>query len=51
LDTITLMDILSDLENKNLLRILRTAGLDVVRLETDFHFGECISEYYGELNK
>jgi|SRR5574344_68328 hypothetical protein len=51
LDTITLMDILSDLENSNYLHIIRTAGLDVVRLETKMTYEACIIKYYEELNR
>lgn len=51
LDTITLMDILTDLENKDYIHIIRTAGLDVVQLKTDMNFEDCIKKYYEGLNK
>lgn len=61
LDVITLMDILSELETLNLLKVVRTAGLDVVRLLPwkDFEqdsgknsaYESCIEKYYGELKK
>ncbi|WP_297648656.1 DUF4007 family protein [uncultured Treponema sp.] len=61
LDVITLMDILSELETLNLLKVVRTSGLDVVRLLPWKNFekdsGEksayesCIEKYYGELKK
>lgn len=49
LDTVLLISILSDLENKELLQVVRTAGLDVVRIKTKMTFIECIRKYYEEL--
>lgn len=49
LDSILMLNLLSELENKNLLTIVRTAGLDVVRLKTKMTFLECVKEYYREL--
>ncbi len=61
LDVITLMDILSELETLNLLKVVRTAGLDVVCLLPwkDFEkdsgeksaYENCIEKYYEELKK
>ncbi len=51
LDTITLMDILSELENKNLVKVVRTAGLDVVQISTEKNFLSCVNDYYAELKK
>lgn len=48
LDSVLLMSLLSELENKNYLQIVRTAGLDVVRLKKEMSFEDCIKEYYGE---
>ena len=49
LDTITLMELLSDLENKDCLKIVRTAGLDVVRLKEGLTYTDCIENYYRGL--
>lgn len=49
LDTILLITILSDLENKNLVQVVRTAGLDVLRIKAKMTFIECIKKYYEEL--
>lgn len=49
LDTILLITILSDLENKDLVQVVRTAGLDVLRIKTEMTFIECIKKYYEEL--
>lgn len=51
LDTITLMDILSELENKNLIKVVRTAGLDVVQISEKKDFLSCVNDYYAELKK
>lgn len=50
LDVITLMDILSGLETRALLKVIRTAGLDVVRLEEGGNYEDCVKSYYKELN-
>lgn len=50
LDTITMMDILYKLDNLGYLKVVRTAGLDVVRIQTDMDFYGCIRKYYEELN-
>ncbi len=51
LDVITLMDILGQLENLDLIRIVRTAGLDVIRLNENESYFSCIKKYYAELKK
>lgn len=51
LDTITLMDILSELENRDLIKVVRTAGLDVVHLSEKKDFSSCVSDYYAELKR
>ncbi len=51
LDVITLMDILGQLENLDLIRIVRTAGLDVIRLNESEDYFSCIKKYYAELKK
>ena len=51
LDTITLMDLLGDLENADYVKIVRTAGLDVVRLRNGLTFTGCVEEYYGGLKR
>ena len=61
LDVITLMDILSELESRDFVKVVRTAGLDVVRLlpwkdlkensDGNSAYEYCIKKYYGELKK
>ncbi len=49
MDSILLMNLLSELENKNFLEVVRTAGLDVVRIKNNITFEECVNQYYKEL--
>lgn len=51
LDSIALMDILGILENRNLLRIIRTAGLDLVKLKKDSGSTCNLQKYYAELDQ
>ena len=52
---ITLMDILSELESRDFVKVVRTAGLDVVRLfawkdlDESESYKKCVEEYYKEL--
>lgn len=50
LDTITLINILYKLDNLGYLKVVRTAGLDIVKLSTDMSFIDCVRKYYEELN-
>lgn len=49
MNSILLMNLLSSLENQNYLQIVRTAGLDVVRIKTEMTFEDCVRKYYEEL--
>lgn len=55
LDVIKLMDILSELESRDFVKVVRTAGLDVVRLfawkdlDESESYKKCVEEYYKEL--
>lgn len=50
LDSITLISILYKLESEGYIKVIRTAGLDVIHILTDMSFLECVQEYYNELN-
>ncbi len=50
LDTITLHDILYNLDTLGYLKVVRTAGLDIIRITTDMKYMDCIRLYYQELN-
>ena len=50
LDSITLMTVLNAVESAGYIQIVRTSGLDVVRLNTDMSYIECLEKYYKGLN-
>lgn len=51
LDSITLINALYRLETTGLIKVIRTAGLDIIRIETDMSFLDCVKAYYNELNQ
>ena len=50
LDIIELTALLYKIELMGFIKVIRTAGLDVVRIETDLDFSECVNEYYRRIN-
>lgn len=50
LDVVALMNYLYKLQQLGYLRVIRTAGLDIIRIITDMDFYECIIKYYDSLN-
>ena len=50
LDMVRIINILYRLEKKNYVKVIRTAGLDVVQILTDMDYDECIREYYKILD-
>jgi len=50
-DTIALSSLLLDLESLGYLKIIRTAGLDVVRLESNLTYQACIEQYYKSISR
>lgn len=50
LDIITLVSLLHRIELMGLIKVVRTAGLDVVRCEKDIDILGCIREYYSAIN-
>ena len=51
LDSITMLDVLYKIEKMGAIKINRTAGLDVIKIETDMDFQECVDEYYKQINQ
>lgn len=49
LDSITMLDVLYRIEREGLIRINRTAGLDVVSLQTRMTFLECVEQFYHSI--
>lgn len=50
LDTVSILNILYNLEKMGLIKVIRTAGLDVIRIEKTMTYLECIEEYYKTIN-
>jgi len=50
LDTVSLTAILNDLENSGYIKIIRTAGLDVIRIESTSSYLECVESYYKSIS-
>ena len=50
LDTLSLLNILYRLEAAGYIKVVRTAGLDVIQILTDLTPNECATMYYEELN-
>jgi len=51
LDAISMLEILRAVERLGEIKIIRTAGLDVVRINSDRTFLECVEMYYANLDK
>ena len=51
LDAITMLDILHKIENIEMIKIIRTAGLDVIRLNQQLTFEQCVWNYYESINE
>lgn len=51
LDVITLTALLYKIELMGYIKVIRTAGLDVIRITKDTSFIECIKDYYEAINK
>ena len=51
LDIITLVNLLNKLELMGYIKVIRTAGLDVIRIDKSMNFLECVREYYKVINE
>lgn len=51
LDAITMLDVLHEIENIGQIKIIRTAGLDVIHLNVSYSFEECVTKYYETINE
>lgn len=51
LDAITMLDILHKVEKIGAIKIIRTAGLDIVKILKNYSFEECVENYYLSINK
>lgn len=50
LDSITMLDILYGIEHQGLIKINRTAGLDVVNILCEYSFQDCVDRYYDTID-
>lgn len=50
LDIISLTDMLYKIEKLGHIKVVRTAGLDVIKITTELDYYECIGEYYRAIN-
>lgn len=50
LDSITMLDVLYRIEKLGLIKINRTAGLDVITLQTELSFLECAERFYATID-
>ena len=51
LEAITMLDILHEIENIGQIKIVRTAGLDVIHLNSTYSFDECVAKYYETIDE
>lgn len=50
LDIISLTNYLYLLQQRGYIRVIRTAGLDVIEINTNMNYFDCINAYYTEIN-
>ena len=50
-DAITMLDVLHEVENAGLIKIIRTAGLDVIHLVQQMTFEDCVKKYYETIDE
>lgn len=51
LDSISMLDLLHKIEKLGEIKIIRTAGLDIIKLKNIYTFEECVDKYYETINK
>ena len=51
LDAITMLEVLRSIEKTGEIKIIRTAGLDVIKINSARTFQECVETYYANLNE
>ena len=51
LDSITMLDVLYRIEGLGLIKINRTAGLDVITPQTQMSFLECVEQFYASIDE
>lgn len=51
LDSVTLINVLYRLETAGYIKVIRTAGLDIIQMTANMTFLDCVQQYYNELNQ
>jgi hypothetical protein len=51
MDVITMLDVLQRVERTEAIKIIRTAGLDTVRVLKKYTFNECVEKYYKNIEE
>lgn len=51
LDNLSILSYLDKLQSMGYLRVIRTAGLDIVQLSDPMTFEQCVAEYYRSINE
>ena len=51
LDSITMLDVLYRIEKLGLIKINRTAGLDVINIQEDLTFYDCVERFYASIDE
>jgi hypothetical protein len=51
LDIITLVNLLNRLELMGQIKVIRTAGLDVIEIQNDMDYIDCVRKYYAAINE
>ena len=51
LDAIAMLDILHSIEKMGLIKIIRTAGLDVIHINKSMTFMDCVKAYYDNIDE
>lgn len=49
LDTINMLEILHNIEKTGAIKIIRTAGMDIIHIDKEYTFNECVSNYYTSI--
>lgn len=49
LDVISMLSLLDSVQQTGLVKIIRTAGLDILKLETEMSFLDCVQQFYADL--
>lgn len=49
LDSVAMLEVLHTVEKSGMIKIIRTAGLDVIQIKKMYSFSECIENYFKEI--